>query len=140
MGCADVGTVVHLCSGSVAGRFTFDLRERLRPAVVADVRWLPIRRASVRWIMADPPYSVEHAEALWQVGKKYPTPAVLMRECAEVLAPGGRVAFLHFVVPRLPAELERIATYGVTIGPGYRIRALTIAERVGAQRIPGLDG
>lgn len=38
-------------------------------------------------------------------------------------------ALLHFLVPRLPDELERVATYGVMIGAGYRIRALTIARR-----------
>jgi hypothetical protein len=136
MGCADVDQVVHLCSGSVRARRTFDYRAAAHPAVVADVRWLPIGRGRVRWIMADPPYSEDHAEELWALGKKYPTPIVLLRECAEALMAGGRVAFLHFLVPYLPDDLTRIGTWGVSIGPGFRMRALTVAEKSGAQRIP----
>lgn len=135
MDVTDPAAVLHLCSGSVRAPLTVDLREHLRPAVVADVRWLPFRPASVRWIMADPPYSEEHAEDLWGVGKKYPTPIVLLRECAEVLAPGGQVAFLHHLVPVLPAGLDRVGTWGVHTGPGYRIRALTVARRSGVSEL-----
>lgn len=98
-------------------------------SVVGDARVLPIRDACVRYVMADPPYSVEYAEELWDLGKRYPTPIVLLREAARVLVPGGLVAFLHHVVPILPPTLERVAVHGVTTGPGYRIRALTIARR-----------
>lgn len=129
MGVDDYDQVVHLCSGSVLGGTTLDIRPSTRPDVVADVRWLPLRPRSLRWIMADPPYGADYAEALWGLGKKYPTPAVLLRECAEVLVPGGRVALLHQIVPRLPDELIRVATWGISTGPGYRMRALTIAER-----------
>jgi hypothetical protein len=122
--------VVHLCSGSVRAPLTFDLRPASGARCIADVRHLPIRAGAVRWVMVDPPYSVEHAEGLWGVGDAYPTGAALFREVERILEPGGMVAYLHFLVPKLPAGLQRTATYGVTIGPGYRIRALTIARRV----------
>lgn len=122
--------VVHLCSGSVRAPLTFDIRPETEARCIADVRHLPIRTGSVRWIMVDPPYSQEHAEGLWGVGKQYPTGAALFREVERVLEPGGSVAYLHFLVPKLPAGLARIGTYGVTTGPGYRIRALTIARRI----------
>src|SRR5206468_3545685 len=102
MGCRDLGDVVHLCSGSVRARYTFDLRRTSAAAVVADVRELPIRTSSVRWVMADPPYDQEYAEALWSMGKQYPTPTVLLREIGRILRPGGRAAFLHHLVPTLP--------------------------------------
>lgn len=130
MGVTDHRQVVHLCSGSVIAPLSFDLRPESAARCIADVRHLPIRSGSVRWVMVDPPYSPEHAEDLWGVGAHYPTPKGIMREAARILVPGGRVAMLHFLLPRLPAGLEREATYGVTIGPGYRIRALTIARRV----------
>lgn len=99
-------------------------------SVQADARRLPIRDSSVRWVMVDPPYGQDYAEELWGLGKVYPTPAVILRECARILRPGGLVAFLHHVVPALPEALERVGmVHGVTTGPGYRIRALTIARR-----------
>jgi hypothetical protein len=135
MGVTDFGQVVHLCSGSIAGGVTIDVRTVAQPSIRADVRWLPLRPGSVRWIMADPPYGQDYAEALWGLGKLYPTPTVLLRECAVALAPGGLVALLHQVVPRLPPLLERIGTWGVSTGPGYRIRALTIARRTASVQL-----
>lgn len=129
MGCSDLASVVHLCSGSIRAARTFDLRAGAGAAVRADVRELPIRTASVRWVMADPPYDQDYAEELWSMGKAYPTPMVLLREVGRILQPGGRCAFLHHLVPALPPTLSRLGTYGVTTGPGYRIRALSILER-----------
>lgn len=131
MGCDDLAAVVHLCSGSVRARWTFDLRPASSAAVIADVRELPVRSSSVQWVMADPPYDQEYAEAIWTTGSAYPTPTALLREAARILRPGGRVAFLHHLVPVQVAGLDRVATYGVTTGPGYRIRALSILERSG---------
>jgi SAM-dependent methyltransferase len=101
-------------------------------AVVGDARVLPFRTASVEAIMADPPYEVDYAEALWGLGKRYPTPTVLLSEAARVLRPGGKVAFLHHIEPILPPTLKRVTVVGITTGPGYRIRALTIARRTDA--------
>lgn len=129
MGCQDVGAVVHLCSGSVRAPLSFDIRAASSAACLADVRWLPIRPGSVRFIVVDPPYGADYAEALWGTGRQYPSPMVLLREAAEALAPGGRVALLHQVVPVLPPALTRVGVWGVSTGPGYRMRALTVAEK-----------
>jgi hypothetical protein len=129
MRCTDLDRVVHLCSGSVRAPLTFDLRPDARPAIVADVRELPIATAAVDWVMVDPPYSREHAQDLWATGHQYPTPAAIFREVARILRPGGRATMLHFLVPRLDRRLRLLDTYGVTLGPGYRIRALTVVER-----------
>jgi hypothetical protein len=101
-------------------------------SVVGDARELPFRTASVRYIMADPPYDEEYAEELWRLGKRYPTPIVLFREAARVLVPGGLIAFLHHLVPILPEGLKRVRLTGLSTGPGYRMRALTIARRTDA--------
>lgn len=129
MGCTDLASIVHVCSGGIRAPRTIDIRPESCASVVADARWLPLRRESVRWVMCDPPYSPEHDEALWGGKNTYPTPAVLLREIADALCEGGRVAFLHFVVPRLPDSMKRVGTFGVTTGPGYRIRCLTLAEK-----------
>lgn len=126
----DLAAIVHLCSGSVrGGRLTIDIRRSAGADVVADVRWLPLRPRSVTAILADPPYSPEYADQLWGTAKVYPTPTVLLRECAEVLAPGGVVAVLHHLMPDAVPGLVRMGCYGVTTGPGYRIRALTLFRR-----------
>lgn len=136
MGCADVAGILHVCSGSVRAPLTIDLRPAAKPAIVADVRWLPIRPGSQRFILADPPYSPDYHAEIWGLDPRlYPAPVVMLRECAQALAPGGRVGFLHHIVPRLPDDLVRIGTHGVTTGPGYRIRAFTVAERTGAQEL-----
>lgn len=131
----EIGDVVHLCSGSISARFTFDLRDDSAASVRCDVRELPVRTSSVQWVMADPPYDREYAAEIWNMADAYPTPIVLLREACRILRPGGRVAFLHHLMPNMPDGLVRIATHGVTTGPGYRIRALTIAERTGVERL-----
>ncbi len=75
-----------------------------------------------------PPYSVEYARELY--GTDYPRPSALLAEAARVCRPGGRVGFLHFLVPKPGSPLltiERI--WGVTQGCGYRIRAFTVLQR-----------
>lgn len=131
MGCDDLAAILHLCSGSVVAPFTIDARHEgsATPTIVGDVRWLPIRPNSQRWIMCDPPYGDDYAQELWGLGAIYPAPIVVLRECLTALRPGGLVAFLHHVVPRIPDGMDRVATYGITTGPGYRIRALTIARK-----------
>jgi hypothetical protein len=129
MGCSAAGEILHLCSGSVRAARTIDIREAMRPTICADVRWLPIRPASIRWALADPPYGMDYAEAIWGLGVKYPTPTVLLEECAEVLVDGGVVGYLDQLVPPLPATLELVSVTGLYCGTGTRMRALTVARR-----------
>lgn len=129
MGIDDLAAIVHLCSGSVRAPRTLDLRADVGAACVADVRWLPLRPGSCRWILADPPYGMDYAEEMWGLGRQYPTPRTLLRECAEALEPGGQVALLHHVVPSMVPGLERVGTWGVWCGAETRIRALTVARR-----------
>lgn len=129
MDCRDLSRIVHLCSGSVRAPLTFDLRPESEAACLADVRWLPVRPGSVRWIVADPPYGADYAQELWGTGKQYPTPTVLLRECLEALEPGGQVALLHQVIPQMPDGLESLGVWGVYCGTNTRMRALTIGRK-----------
>ncbi len=132
MGITDLAAAVHVCSGSVRAPLTFDCRAESEASCLGDARRLPVRDASVRWVLIDPPYDPDYAEALWGTGKLYPTPTVLLREAARILVPGGMVGLLHHLVPVIPPDvgLERVGTHGVTTGPGYRIRCFTVARRV----------
>jgi len=124
-----VSEIVHVCSGSLgrAGRCSIDIRPAAVPDVIADARALPLRDGSVRAVMIDPPYAVEYAKGLY--GLEYPRPSHLLAEGARVVAPGGVVALLHFLVmsPPLGCTIER--TWGVTTGCGYRIRAFTVYRK-----------
>jgi len=137
--CVNLADIVHLCAGSVrGGRLTIDARSQvlkprkwkhMAPDVVADVRWLPLGAGTVDAFLIDPPYDRKYANELYGTGRIYPAPLVVLRECAHALRPGGRVGFLHHLVPTLPPELDLVSVHGVWTGPGYRIRAFTIAER-----------
>lgn len=135
IGCRDLARIVHVCSGSIRGPLTFDMRPASSASCLGDARRLPIRSSSVAWVMIDPPYGQDYADVLWGLGKQYPTPAVLLREAARILQPGGVVALLHHVVPAMPPELVRTGTYGLSTGSGYRMRALTIATRTGEAQL-----
>jgi len=122
--------VLHACSGALdasVGGVRLDLRIEARPDVVGDARALPFRDACFAGVLIDPPWSVEYARDLYGTG--YPRPAHLLREAARVVRPGGRIGFVHFLVPNPPRGCRLVRVFGITQGCGYRIRALSIFER-----------
>lgn len=128
--------VLHVCSGSlthrdVAGGVRVDIDYRRNPDFVADGRDLPFPDGMFRGVLIDPPYTEEYALDLY--GVEYPRPSALLREASRVVAPGGVVGFVHFLVPKSPPQLVFRRVYGVTQGLGYRIRAFTIYERLQAE-------
>ena len=126
--------VLHVCSGGLRrghGGVRVDIRPDATPDVVADGRALPFRDAAFRAVLIDPPWSVEYARDLY--GTAYPRPSHLLAEAARVCRPGGRIGFVHFLVPNPPAGASIVRVLGITQGCGYRIRALTIYERERAE-------
>ena len=123
--------VLHVCSGSLGREFggcRVDLRAAAEPDVQADGRQLPFRDGTFPGVLIDPPYSVEYARELYDTD--YPRPSQLLKEAARVVRPGGRIGFLHFLVPMVVKSRLRIQVVkGITTGPGYRIRAFTIFVR-----------
>lgn len=129
---------LHVCSGALGPEvlgIRVDLRALCRPDVVSDGRALPFRSGSFDVVLIDPPYSIEYAAELY--GTSYPRPSHLLQEAARVLAPGGRVGILHFLVPRAVETLRTRTVHGVTTGPGYRIRAFTVMEKASAPLFEG---
>ena len=122
--------VLHVCSGmltraEVLGGVRLDLRAAARPDVRADGRNLPFRDDTFGGVLIDPPYSTEYARELYDTD--YPRPSHLLAEASRVVRPGGRVGFLHFLVPMVGrSRLRFLFTRGVTQGCGYRIRAFTV--------------
>lgn len=124
--------VLHVCSGTLGHRerWTVDSRLAARPAVVAKGEALPFREASFRAVLLDPPYTEAYARNLYR--SEFPRPAHLLREAARVVKPGGRIGLLHVAVPMTPNGCEFVTSFGVVPGPGFRIRAFAVYQRLEA--------
>lgn len=129
MGCVDSARVLHLCSGSMRTGVRVDVRVELGPDIVADCRTTPLRDESFDYILADPPYAESYAENLYGTAAYYPTPGEVVREAGRLLRPGGRLGFLHFMVPLVRQPMRIRGVYGITTGSGYAIRAWTLLEK-----------
>jgi hypothetical protein len=130
LGVTDPEKVLHLCSGSVRGGITVDIRPETKPSIVSDCRSVPLPDSSIQWIMADPPYAKDYAENLYGTGACYPKPGEILKEATRLLIPGGRVGLLHFIVPMIRKPLRIIGVWGITTGSGYAIRAWTVCEKL----------
>ncbi|MEM2108144.1 MAG: hypothetical protein QXL10_02530 [Candidatus Bathyarchaeia archaeon] len=116
-----------------------DLNPHVRPHIIADAQFLPIRDESFGLVLVDPPYNqlyVEHYSSLHQnVPRTKPKLSVYraLREAVRVCRKGGYIVLLHFLIPVNvnPNCLRRVATIGVGTGPNKRIRCLTIFQKLG---------
>ncbi len=65
--------------------------------------------------------------------KPYYTKAELenahLDEAVRVVAHGGRIGFVHYLVPMPPAGVVFVKTFGLSIGFGFPMRAVTIFEK-----------
>src|SRR5438876_1867511 len=123
LGVTDPSKVLHVCSGSMRIGVTVDIRRSLRPIVCADVRNLPFRDNTFQWVMADPPYSRDYAENLYQTGAVYPDPHALVNECLRILKTNGQLGFMHHIVPKFKKPGKLLKVYTITQGVGYNVRA-----------------
>lgn len=121
--------ILHVCSGSLprGEGVRVDVRPDARPDVLADGRSLPFADGSIAAVMVDPPYCEEYAESLY--GVEYPRPSHLLAEAARVVRPGGRIAFVHYIVPRAVPGMRRVRIMGMSTGENMPMRAITIYER-----------
>ena len=126
--------VLHVCSGSLPrGEGTrVDVRAEARPDILADGRALPLADGSWRGgILIDPPYNKHYAQELY--GVAYPRPSQLLREAARVIAPGGRIAIVHYITPKPVEGTQLVRALGLSTGFDMPMRAVTVYERAGRQ-------
>jgi SAM-dependent methyltransferase len=130
--------VLHVCSGGLprGEGIRVDMRREARPDIIADGRALPLADASVAAVLLDPPYSEHYARELY--GTDYPRPAHLLAEAARVVRPGGRIGFVHYIVPNPPNGCHHVKTFGLSMGFGYPMRAVTLFEREQSSLLEGI--
>lgn len=131
------GSYLFVCSGSISEGVTVDINPERKPTVVADAQCLPFADNVFDVVIVDPPYSAKDAEIYGT--KHFPAHRALW-EAARVARPGGRVGFLHYMVPKTPPGTKRVGMVAVTCGPCLKIRAFSIFEKLPVQmrlEIPG---
>ena len=121
--------VLHVCSGGLppGEGIRVDIRPEARPDILADGRALPLGDATQAAVLIDPPYTEHYAKDLY--GTDYPRPAHLLAEASRVVRPNGRIGFVHYIVPNAPPGCRFIKAFGLSMGFGYPMRAVTIYER-----------
>jgi SAM-dependent methyltransferase len=125
----DRSRVVHVCSGALpkGEGIRVDIRPEAKPDIVADGRHLPFADGEVDAVLLDPPYTEHYAKELY--GTSYPRPAHLLKEAARVVRHGGRFALVHYLVANPPEGSRFVRCFGLSMGFGYPMRAVTLYER-----------
>ena len=133
---AEPGQVWHICSGSMQGERTLDIRPETGAAVVADALNMPFADSELEFCLADPPYSKELAQGLYGTGASYPDPRKLVGELARVSSAGA--GLLHFYSPAPPHGWTVVHRSGIFV-PGQALRAFTVYAPC-SQKGPRDDG
>lgn len=92
----------HLFAGKAKTGFRVDIKEELRPDLLADVEDLSeIEDEKFDGVMADPPYTENFARELYNL--PLPKWGKWTKEAVRICRTGGKIAIMHnYVVPRLP--------------------------------------
>lgn len=142
LGVSSFDSVLHVCGGA-AKQYptwnklgvldkTLDLDPICKPDFLADARESILHSPLWAAILCDPPYTLEHAKQYSPGADKLPMPNSLLKNALKAVRIGGRVGFLHYLLPRPPASVpaKLIAIVGVICGFNNRIRIYSVFERL----------
>jgi hypothetical protein len=98
----------HFFAGMSVSGYRIDCNPDVNPDLVANVECLDLPDNSFDGGMADPPYTPEFSEKLYNT--PYPSWKKWTKELVRVVKPGGRIAIMqNYIVPRLAGcEMEEI--------------------------------
>jgi hypothetical protein len=99
---------VHFFAGMSTSGYRIDVNPVVNPDLVADVECTGLVSESFDGGMADPPYTPEFAQKLYNT--PYPNWSKWTKELVRLVRPGGRIGIMHnYIVPRLPdCDMEEI--------------------------------
>lgn len=132
------GKCIHLCCGKLQPYFpidkrailnddTLDIDSSLNPKFVADATKTGLESNSYNCVLIDPPYTIE--DATHYNHKILPEPKDLINEATRIVKLGGRIGFLHYIIPRPNKQLRLLACIGVFYGYDNRMRAFSVFEK-----------
>jgi SAM-dependent methyltransferase len=82
-----------------------DLNKNVKPDIVADAHYLPIKNNIFDCVILDPPYSEEYSEKLFGIKQNLKL-KVYLREAIRVLKPNGFLVFYHIYPIPCPKGLR----------------------------------
>ena len=129
---------LHVCGGQakqypntrlMTNGWTLDLDASTNPDFHADARrQLPLRADGDDWdaILCDPPYTKDDAAKYAPGADVFPSPNALLKNALNVVAIGGRVGMLHYLLPQPPREgVKFVACVGVIVSYNNRMRCFS---------------
>lgn len=128
----DLRPFIHLFSGTITpedGEITVDNDPNLNPTHCCPAEDLPFDSDSISCIVADPPYSNEHAKHY--SCKKYPPMKSVFMECSRVLKVNSYLLMLHTHLLSVPkkSNLKLKGTIGILCGTNATSRVLAIYSK-----------
>lgn len=123
--------ILHLFSGSLDGKLPgdrFDISLEVKPDILGDASQLSkLVAKEYNLIIADPPYSEEDA---LHYGHPMISRNKVLKECREILKPGGRIVWLDQVKPMYRKdEFDLIGTIGISGSTNHRVRVVFIFQK-----------
>lgn len=132
--------VLHVCSGMVTSYpgvrgikpwdVTLDINPDLNPDIVHDMR-MPIPddlHGAFRGVLIDRPYTLDDARR-YGTEDALPSASQVLENAWPSVMSGGRIGILDYEWARPPREAVLVASIGVVMGYGNRIRVFAVYEK-----------